>query len=190
MPPGFLSDIKAGRTKVLNAKIESICHRFPVNELWFLTGKGPSGELRRPKPIDENVFPAPPAKGKVPLISWVQAGGWRGIEDNFQPGMADEWISTTKTVSPNAFALRISGTSMEPDYREGDIIIVDPDSPAYSGSLVVARMNGDNEATFKKFVKDGGSVYLEPLNERYQPIDITGQDVTICGVVRQLIRDV
>jgi len=78
---------------------------------------------------------------------------------------------------------------MEPDFLEGDIIVVDPETPAANGSLVVARLNHGEPVTFKKLVRDGGRVYLEPLNSRYQPIDITGKDVTICGVVRQVIGD-
>jgi len=126
----------------------------------------------------------------VPLISWIQAGGWQSVCDNYQPGDGEDWIWTTKQVGKCSFALRVQGTSMEPEFREGDIIIVDPDYPAESGSLVVARLNGENTATFKKLAVDGANTYLEPLNPRYQPLDITGRDVTICGVVRQIIRDI
>lgn len=137
-----------------------------------------------------NIEPGPPISRTVPLISSVQAGAWTSIVDQFQPGDAEEWVPVAKAVSKNAFALRVSGTSMEPDYRPGDIIVVDPDSQAHSGSLVVVRLNSDNEATFKRLVFDGARTYLEPLNTRYQPMEITGKDYTICGVVRQMLRDV
>lgn len=127
---------------------------------------------------------------RVPVISWVQAGEWTEIVEVYQPGEDTEWVAVSSKAGKHAFGLRISGTSMEPLFLEGDIIIVDPAVEAESGKLVVARLNHDNEATFKKLVRDGGRTYLEPLNKRYQPIDITDRDVTICGVVRQVIREV
>jgi len=182
-----ISAWKSRNSSAAVRKIKEVCGS--LEELpWILDG-GVENKKNAPG-HDANTGPAPPPSGRVPVISWVQAGGWTEIIDNFQPGDADEWVSTTKRVGRAAFALRVSGTSMEPDFREGDLIIVDPDTEAVSGSLVVARLNGNGEATFKKFVRDGGKVYLEPLNSRYQPIDITGKDVTICGVVRQVIRDV
>ena len=56
---------------------------------------------------------------------------------------------------------------------------------AAPGNFVVVR-NGDNEATFKQLVKDGGDLYLKPLNERY-PIKPLGNS-QIVGVVREAIR--
>lgn len=55
---------------------------------------------------------------------------------------------------------------------------------------MVVSLNSDNEATFKRLMLDGAKTYLEPLNTRYQPMEITGKDYTICGVVRQMLRDI
>ncbi|WP_391540669.1 LexA family protein [Lonepinella koalarum] len=60
-----------------------------------------------------------------------------------------EYILTDLDVSENAFALKIKGDSMEPDFIEGDVIIVDPKIQPHAGEFVVA-VNGDYEATFKK----------------------------------------
>lgn len=153
---------------------------------WGKTKSAAAGGLT----VRGNVTAGPEIIGGIPLISFVQAGGWSGIVDNFQPGDAEEWLPRMTGVGPRSFALRVSGTSMAPDYQPGDIIVVDPDCRYNNGSLVVARLNGDNEATFKRLVIDGGSTFLEPINQRYQPLDITGRDVTICGVVRQMVRNV
>jgi SOS-response transcriptional repressor LexA len=150
------------------------------------TGKAHQANIR----LAANVTAGPDIIGGIPLISFVQAGGWVEIVDNLQPGDAEEWIPRISGVGPRSFALRVSGTSMAPDYQPGDIIVVDPDCQHNNGSLVVARLNGDNEATFKRIVIDGGKTFLEPINQRYQPLDITGRDVTICGVVRQMLRNV
>jgi phage repressor protein C with HTH and peptisase S24 domain len=45
---------------------------------------------------------------------------------------------------PNAYALEISGDSMEPVFRDGDIIIVSPNSPVRRSDRVVVRtMKGE-----------------------------------------------
>jgi len=163
---------------------------------WILDGKNPAefqktGQVHQANiRLTANVTAGPDIIGRIPLISFVQAGGWAEIVDNLQPGDAEEWIPKVSGVGPRSFALRVSGTSMAPDYQPGDIIVVDPDRQYNNGSLVVARLNGDNEATFKRIVIDGGKTFLEPINQRYQPLDITGRDVTICGVVRQMVRNV
>jgi len=127
-------------------------------------------------------------RGRVPLISWVTAGQWREVVDNFQPGDAEQWVETTKRVGAAAFALRVRGDSMEPRCPDGATIIVDPERDAVNGSLVVVRLQDDAEATFKRLVIEGGRRFLAPLNPRYPVIEITGPAV-ICGVVRQVLID-
>jgi SOS-response transcriptional repressor LexA len=44
------------------------------------------------------------------------------------------------------------------------VILVDPQVEPINGKLVVAKLDGDNEATFKKLVIDAGQRFLKPLN--------------------------
>jgi SOS-response transcriptional repressor LexA len=134
---------------------------------------------------DANVEPGPDLHGQVPLISSVQAGEWASIVDNFQPGDAEDWLFYPKKLGPRAFALRVSGVSMEPRYQHGDIIFVDPDVPAEHGRNVVVRLDDENQATFKQLVVEGDHRFLKPLNPDWpgpKLIQIDG-NATICGVV-------
>lgn len=120
---------------------------------------------------------------RVPLISFVQAGDWSGVVDNFQPGDAEEWIPFPGHIGPHAFALRVNGPSMEPRFVEGDIIFVDPDREVESGDFIIAK-NGADEATFKKFYRDGDRCFLVPLNDDWgKPMEMTGRDWKIVGRV-------
>jgi len=124
---------------------------------------------------------------RIPLISWVQAGGWKDAADPYARGTADEWVTTHSKVGRLAFALRVRGDSMtnprgEPSFPDGTVIVVDPHRPADSGSLVVARLERDQEATFKRLAIDGGQRLLVPLNPQFPAIPID-QDCTMCGVV-------
>ncbi|HET9680335.1 MAG TPA: XRE family transcriptional regulator [Gammaproteobacteria bacterium] len=138
-----------------------------------------------------NTQSGPVIMGSAPLISWVQAGSWCDIADSYEPGDAEKWIPTTKRLGHHAFALRVSGDSMEnprgkPTYPDGSIIIVDPDKTVVNGSRVVVRLDDVEEATFKVYVEDAGKRYLKPLNPQYPTIEINS-NATICGVVAQTI---
>lgn len=121
---------------------------------------------------------------EVPLISWVQAGAWSEMINNFQPCDADVHYPCPEKHSSSTFALTVVGESMYPDFIPGEIIYVDPEVQAGSGSCVVIRQNGDTEATFKQLMLDGSKKYLKALNPNWPtPIIEMLPDATICGVV-------
>ena len=123
---------------------------------------------------------------EFPLISWVQAGSWSEMVDNFQPGDAERWIpfGITRKDIPNGYCLRVRGDSMEPEFADGDIILVDPHRQPENGQYVIVKLLDSNEATFKKYVIDAGEVSLHPLNyPKYQPIHLNGRKAMIVGVV-------
>jgi SOS-response transcriptional repressor LexA len=142
--------------------------------------------------IAGNTELGPEIRGRVPLISWVQAGSWSTIVDNLQPGDAEEWIATSVPIHKHTYALRVNGDSMtnpsgEPSFPHGSIIIVEPDAidapEKLVNSLVIVKRTGDDEATFKKLVRDAGRFYLMPLNPQYPRLELQEGDV-LCGVVR------
>lgn len=129
--------------------------------------------------FDTNVSPAPDAHKSVPLISWVQAGNWAEAIDLLHPGDGER-VYTLHKPRRHTFALRVTGDSMEPEFTDGDLIIVEPDETAGNGSFVVVRQDGNT--TFKKLVLDGTVSYLKPLNEKYDMMPLK-EDAVICGVV-------
>ena len=136
-----------------------------------------------------NTEAGPDIRGMVPLISWVQAGAWREVIDNFAPGVADEWLPCPVCHSPSTFVLRVRGESMlnpqgRPSFHEGDLIFVDPERLAEHGSLVVVRLDDSKEATFKRLVVEGDKRYLKALNPAWpEPMIKINGNATICGVV-------
>jgi SOS-response transcriptional repressor LexA len=132
---------------------------------------------------ESNTSLGPPITGRVPVISWVQAGAFTEAVESWD---TDEWAETSAPVQRQTFALRVRGDSMEPLFNEGVIIVVEPDLDHNPGDYVIVR-NGDeaSEATFKQLVRDGGDLYLKPLNGRY-PIKPLGTS-QIIGVVREMI---
>ncbi len=105
--------------------------------------------------------------------------------DNLPPGVGEDWVSTTAPVKDHTYALRVTGDSMEPEFPEGMILIVEPELEPQAGDFVIVRLDGD--VTFKQLVQDSGEWYLKPLNPRY-PIRALPVGATFCGVVREANR--
>lgn len=114
----------------------------------------------------------------VPVISWTQAGHWREVTE--PTGDYDEYVETD---SNGAFALRVRGDSMEPEFHEGDIIIVNPAlKQEHNDYLVVS--NEEGEATFKQLKKYGRTRVLHPLNPKYEDIELNREtEYRVIGVV-------
>ncbi|MBC1189007.1 LexA family transcriptional regulator [Kluyvera sp. SCKS090646] len=125
---------------------------------------------------------------KIPVLSWVQAGCFTETKPTERFIDADKWVETSLRIGDNSFALEVKGDSMTnpnglPTIPEGSTVIVDPDAEALHGKIVVARIDGTNEATVKKLVIDGPQKFLVPLNPRYPNIPINGNCIII-GVVK------
>ena len=117
---------------------------------------------------DENVRVVSPGV-VVPVINSVAAGYPHDFTDlDYPPSVADEYIRCPEVRDAQAFAARVVGDSMEPDYREGDIVIFSPQTPAESGDDCFVRFDADGGTTFKRFyLDDDDRIRLQPLNSRY-----------------------
>ncbi|ENY4535764.1 LexA family protein [Salmonella enterica] len=141
----------------------------------------PPGELLFGTP--DNAEFITPGQRSVPVVSYVQAGMFTLPDYILTPEGIEETVSFDGPASELIFALRIKGDSMEPEFKEGDTVIIDPAVYPHPGEFVVAK-NGDHEATFKKFrEKADGSYELVPLNPDYSVLDSELHDVTIIGTM-------
>jgi phage repressor protein C with HTH and peptisase S24 domain len=82
----------------------------------------------------------PKGRSKIPLIGMAQAGAEGFFDDGGYPaGAGWDEVELPTIADANAYALSISGDSMEPVFRSGDAIIVSPAAPVRVGDRVVAR---------------------------------------------------
>lgn len=172
--------------------MEALCSWLKVRREWLEYGvlpKRQSGVISQPLDVDDgsNIRQINHRFGKVPLISWVQAGAWCEAISNFEAYDPDSWISCPVAISNNGYALKVLGDSMtNPSlgrtYPAGCIIFVDPEAETKTGDRVIARLPRTNEATFKVLVEDAGRQFLKPINPQYPIIDIT-EETHICGKV-------
>lgn len=139
-----------------------------------------------------SVEPGPDFRNErtYPVISWVQAGEWTELCDNFAPGDAEEWKPCHKDLGKCGYVLRVKGKSMtappgEPyTFPEGILLYVNAWAEPLPGQFVVVRRNKTQEATFKKYILVDGEPYLEALNPEWpnRYLKLNEGDV-FCGVV-------
>ena len=89
------------------------------------------------------------------------------------------------------FVLRVRGDSMiGAGIFDADLIVVHPQPEAHDGEIVVARVSGvgDDEATAKRFFRDGASVRLVAENDNYEPIVVNADQVELVGRVVGVLR--
>jgi DNA polymerase V len=87
--------------------------------------------------------------------------------------------------SAEPFALMVLGDSMEPEFLEGEVILIEPEGLATDGSFVLAQLAG--EWIFRQLVRQGSGWRLQALNPAYPAADIAGLDV-VKGVIIQKSR--
>jgi len=120
---------------------------------------------------------------EVPLINKVTAGYPADFSDMGYPArIADEYIRTPDLADPDAFAARVVGDSMEPDYRQGDIVVFSPAKEIIDGMDCFVRLEPDHESTFKRIYfqqDDSGNelIRIQPINNRYPPMTVPREGV-------------
>ncbi|MEX2672540.1 MAG: S24 family peptidase [Phycisphaeraceae bacterium] len=138
------------------------------------------GSLRRcVEESSGNLDPLPSPCFQVPLINKVAAGYPRDFTDLDYPArVADEYVSCPGVEDVTAFAARVAGDSMLPEYRPGDIIVFSPEREATEGSDCFARLLPDHESTFKRVYFEGADhIRLQPLNPAFAPRTVPREQI-------------
>ncbi|KAA8689618.1 LexA family protein [Pseudomonas caricapapayae] len=182
-----ISQMESGKT-LNSVHLVALAKACRVRVEWLADGAGEMvGEPSNVEMVDQ-----PTRMYRYPVLSWVTAGEWSEAVEPYAPGGADEYeVSEYKAKGP-AFWLVVKGDSMTattaPSIPEGSQILVDTQADVRPGKLVIAKMAGSNEATFKKLVEDGGVRYLKPLNPAYPTVQCSDDCKIIGVVVRSLTK--
>ena len=121
----------------------------------------------------DNISRPVPAGRAVPVINCVAAGYPTDFTDlDYPPSIADEYVLCPDVHDGQAFGARVVGDSMEPRYRQGDLVIFLPNTVPRDGDDCFVRFGRDNSTTFKRFsVEPDGRIRLAPLNGKY-PVEV------------------
>ena len=126
---------------------------------------------------------------RLPLVGEIAAGGPLLAEENVEDHVA---VPEPLAHGGEEFLLRVKGDSMvNAGILEGDLVVVRRQQSAQNGDIVVALAGADeaaDEATVKRFFKEGRRVRLQPENDALEPlypdhVQILGK---VTGVFRSL----
>ena len=122
----------------------------------------------------------------IKILNYVQAGSPREIVDPYEPGSGMETLSVDEALGRElgafAYALIVEGNSMLEEFRPDDRIIIDPDVAPNPGDFVIAKLDAETTATFKKYRprgsdKDGQEIFeLVPLNPDFPTIVVNADN--------------
>jgi phage repressor protein C with HTH and peptisase S24 domain len=118
------------------------------------------------------------AISNVPLIGFAEAGTGGYFDDGgFPVGKGWEDIAFPQVTDEHAYALEISGDSMKPVYRDGDIIVVSPGAPVRKGDRVVVKTKNGEVMVKELKRKTTKSVELKSLNAEHRDRTLAMSDV-------------
>ena len=131
-----------------------LAKRSGLDPTAFNKSKRVTGEPRRRNPAQP-----------IPLIGMTQAGAGGFFDDGgFPVGGGWDQIRFPRVDDENAYALEVTGDSMAPLYRDGNIIIVSPNAAPRKGDRVVLRTT-DGEVMAKVLVRrTAKTIELASLN--------------------------
>ena len=114
----------------------------------------------------------------VPLIGFAEAGAGGYFDDGgFPAGKGWDEVPFPAVDDEHVYALKISGESMHPAYRDGTVIIVSPSATIHRGDRVVVKTR-DGEVMAKELKrKTAKSLELKSLNPEHPDSTLTAEDV-------------
>jgi len=102
---------------------------------------------------------------RIPLLGLAQAGGDGFFDDaGFPVGGSWDEVSLPEIGDLNAYALEIAGDSMEPVFRDGDMVVISPAAPIRRGDRVVLRTVGGEVMAKQLDRRSAKRIELKSLN--------------------------
>jgi len=102
---------------------------------------------------------------RIPLLGLAQAGGDGFFDDaGFPVGGSWDEVSLPEIGDLNAYALEIAGDSMEPVFRDGDMVVMSPAAPIRRGDRVVLRTIGGEVMAKQLARRSAKRIELKSLN--------------------------
>lgn len=178
----LISKYLSGNAVARQKKISLLSDALNVNPVWLM-----GYDIPMEKDIKLNKFGTPVILLNV--LGTVKAGYDGIIQEEIidKIEVSQEFINSNKEY----LALKIKGDSMFPVLFEDDIVLVQKQENFDNGDIVVVLINGD-EATVKKAKKTDTSILLQPLNNNYEPLIFSKEDIEkipikIIGIVKRIL---
>lgn len=158
---------------ILNAKVENV--------IKICKGLNIKPENIMGDTNEEKTIPLPVIK--IPVVAKISAGLPIYSEENLIDYI---YFANSNLQKDNElFGLKVTGDSMDKEFNEGDVVVVEKDSPVENGQIGVVMVNGYN-ATVKRIRYNDDQIILIPESNNsshYPQIYSKNDEVKIVGRV-------
>ena len=113
----------------------------------------------------------------IPIVGMARAGADGFFDENGFPVGAEETVHFPDLGEDRVYALEIAGDSMEPMYRSGDVVIVQPGAAVRRGDRVVVRTRAGEVMAKVLGRKNDQTVELISLNTAHKPRELATADI-------------
>jgi len=186
----FSEKINVGRSTIsmweISASEPSFEQIILMSELFNIT---PEELMNTPKKIHTKLN-----NTHIPIYGTIPAGVPTEMIES-------EYIEDYEDIPPSMlagdkqyFGLKVKGDSMLPEFQNDDTLILLKQNDCASGECCAVSINC-TECTFKKVIKTGNGIMLQPLNPNYEPLyfdnkQIENLPITILGIVVEVRRTI
>lgn len=120
--------------------------------------------------------------GGVPLVSPKSVIEQHGIINYGALPTDTKWVPCPTPHSNHAFAILIDVGAMEPEYRDSEMLFVDPGIPPRHGKDIV--LIDDRKLLLRRYIVTEGGAFIKPLNRRWpDQIRAYTENMVFCGTV-------
>lgn len=196
--PPSVSDWLSGKSKTMEGEnLLKASNFLGVNANWLATGSGlPRDKSKQSFKDDElsgiifrdfNLY-------KIPVYDYAQAALWKDTDSKIATPLGYTFTDYIGSSPEAIFSVIVQGDSMLPDFKAGDVLIIDTSLPPKPGCYVLAQ-NSSNEAIFNKYRvisqdKSGKDIFeLVPSNEDYPTMSSKTNQIRIIGIIVRHIKD-
>lgn len=113
----------------------------------------------------------------VPIVGMARAGADGFFDENGFPVGAEETVRFPGLGDDRVYALEIAGDSMEPVFRAGDVVIVQPGASVRRGDRVVVRTRAGEVMAKLLGRRNEQTVELVSLNPAYPSREIAAGEI-------------
>lgn len=172
-----IAKIESGENDLTQKKVAAFAKALNVSIDFLMDGAG--------KRAEDNI-----RVYEIPVVGKVVAGTPIDAIENIT-----EYIRITNPAAADGsyYALHVTGTSMEPEMKEGDLVIVHKQDYFDNGDICIVLVNG-NEATVKKVQKNDNGITLIGFNAMvypphfYNAREVVNLPVRVIGKVEEVRR--
>lgn len=114
----------------------------------------------------------------LPLLGTDQVTG-RGFFDDFGHPIGEGWdaIPFPDLRDPQAYVLEVADGSMQPRYREGDMLVVSPNAGLRRGDRVLVRRKDGTTTAMQLVRRSARRVELQPFADGAAEVEMAVEDI-------------